>query len=140
MLARREALLAAGFMDERFFIYSEETDFCHRIRRAGWDVRHLPVMTILHHFDKVGLSPKMAAQGAYARRQFARKNFPLPYRTAFMATLYLKHLLRAASGGDRARASRSALRVLLGVQPPPFGQPPPAAVSTERPFESTLAP
>jgi hypothetical protein len=54
-----------------------------------------------------------------------------------MGTLYLKHGLRAVSGGDRARASRSALRVLLGLQPPPFGQPPHAAVSTERPLETT---
>ena len=32
MLARREALESAGFFDERFFIYSEETDLCLRIK------------------------------------------------------------------------------------------------------------
>jgi hypothetical protein len=35
MLARREALESAGFMDERFFMYSEETDLCRRIRSAS---------------------------------------------------------------------------------------------------------
>ena len=41
MLARREALESAGFLDERFFIYSEEPDLCLRIKRAGWRVCHL---------------------------------------------------------------------------------------------------
>ena len=36
MLARREALLSAGLLDERFFIYSEEPDLCLRMKRAGW--------------------------------------------------------------------------------------------------------
>ena len=40
MLARREALESAGVFDERFFIFSEETDLCFRIRQAGWDIRH----------------------------------------------------------------------------------------------------
>ena len=36
MIARREALEGAGFLDERFFIYSEETDLCLRMKeRAG---------------------------------------------------------------------------------------------------------
>ena len=35
MLARREALESAGLLDERFFIYSEETDLCLRIRQRG---------------------------------------------------------------------------------------------------------
>ena len=29
-------------MDERFFIYCEEPDLCLRIKRAGWEVQHLP--------------------------------------------------------------------------------------------------
>jgi hypothetical protein len=147
MCARREAIESAGFMDERFFIYSEETDFCHRIRRAGWEVRHLPVMTILHHFDKVGISARMTAQSAYARRQFARKNFSPAYRAAYVSTLYVKHLLRATlpgrdreRAGERRAASRQALRVLLGLAPPPFGQPPRVAVSIERPVAETTAP
>ena len=75
MLARREALESAGYFDERFFIYSEETDLCLRIKAAGWDIRHLPIMTVLHHADKAGVNPKMAAQDAYARKQYSRKHF-----------------------------------------------------------------
>ena len=35
MLARREAIESAGFLDERFFMYSEETDLCRRVKTAG---------------------------------------------------------------------------------------------------------
>jgi N-acetylglucosaminyl-diphospho-decaprenol L-rhamnosyltransferase len=147
MFARREAIESAGLMDERFFIYSEETDLCHRIRRAGWEIRHLPVMTILHHFEKAGISPRMEAQAAYARLQFARKNFAPPYRAAYVSTLYVRYLLRAALGGtDRARsrarraASRRALRVLVGLEQPPFGPAPHVAVSSERPLAETAGP
>ena len=58
MLARREALLTAGLLDERFFIYSEEPDLCLRIKRAGWRVRHFPSMTIVHHAAKAGSGRK----------------------------------------------------------------------------------
>ena len=54
MIAGREALLSAGLLDERFFIYSEEPDLCLRMKRAGWGVRHLPQMTIVHHAGKGG--------------------------------------------------------------------------------------
>ena len=136
MLARREALESAGLLDERFFIYAEETDLCHRIRKTGWEVRHLPTMTILHHADKAGVNLKMEAQAAYARRQFARKNFGAVHRLADLSALGLRHALRAAyvsRDGDLARqrreASRRALRTLVGLDPPPFGQPPRVAVS-----------
>ena len=48
MLGRRAAIDDVGGMDERFFLYCEETDFCLRMRQAGWTVVHLPQMTIFH--------------------------------------------------------------------------------------------
>jgi hypothetical protein len=138
MLVRREALESAGLLDERFFIYAEETDLCHRIRATGWEVRHLPTMTILHHAQKAGVNSKMEAQGVYARRQFARKNFGPVHRLAFLSALGLRHALRAAYvSGDRdyarqrRQASRRALRTLVGLEPPPFGRPPRVAVAAE---------
>jgi GT2 family glycosyltransferase len=61
MLARREAIESAGTVDERFFLYSEETDFCRRIRRAGWAVRHLPWMTIRHYGATAADDPQRKA-------------------------------------------------------------------------------
>ena len=48
-VCRRDAAEQVGPLDERFFLYAEETDWCLRFRARGWDVRHLPVMTITHH-------------------------------------------------------------------------------------------
>ncbi len=36
MLIRREAIEQVGTMDEGFFMYAEETDWCYRFRQAGW--------------------------------------------------------------------------------------------------------
>ena len=132
MLARREALLAAGLLDERFFIYCEEPDLCLRIKRAGWRVRHLPSMTILHRTKDGGVRPRMVAQDAYARRQYAQKHFSKPYGSAYLAAVGVGHVLRAVS--PRARnavkreAARLALRTLAGRTAPPFRAPPQTAL------------
>lgn len=135
MFARREALLSAGLMDERFFIYSEEPDLCLRLRRAGWRVRHLPTMTIIHHFGKAGVRPKMVAQDAYSRLQYAQKHFAPPYRAAYLSAVLAYHAVRAAAPiGNRAdgeakrAAARRAMRTLVGREEPPFGPPPPTAI------------
>jgi len=48
MLVRREAIEQVGRMDEAFFLYAEETDWCYRFRRAGWDVLFTPAAGIIH--------------------------------------------------------------------------------------------
>jgi N-acetylglucosaminyl-diphospho-decaprenol L-rhamnosyltransferase len=132
MIARREALEGAGFLDERFFIYSEETDLCLRIKRGGWAVRHLPAMTIIHHAGKGGLSPKMEAQNAYARMQYAHKHFSRTHRASYWLTLILGHALRWATVGrdnpTRRTVEARALATLMGRVDPPFGAPPAVAV------------
>jgi N-acetylglucosaminyl-diphospho-decaprenol L-rhamnosyltransferase len=135
MLVRREALLSAGMLDERSFIYSEEPDLCLRIKRAGWQVRHLPQMTIVHHAGKGGVRPRMVAQDVYARKQYAHKHFGRAYRGLYLSALATRHVVRLAgarAGGADAAARREsallALRTLVGRADPPFGAPPPTAV------------
>ena len=134
MLARREALLSVGLLDERSFIYGEEPDLCLRMRRAGWEVRHLPWMTIIHHAGKAGINPRMEAQNAFARRHHALFHFGRSHRLAFLGAHSLRYGLRAAvpGGGEdgtrRRQASRWALKVLWGAEGPPFGPPPQQAV------------
>jgi GT2 family glycosyltransferase len=126
LLARREALLAAGLLDERFFLYCEEPDLCLRVKRAGWQVRHLPQMTIRHHAGRGGVRPRMAAQEAYARRQYARKHFGAPHRTLYLGALALRYGLRIPS----RRGSAQALAA-LGRARGPFIEPPPTAVRVQ---------
>ncbi len=49
MTVRREALEEIGPMDERFFMYFEDADLCHRARESGWLVYYLPHVEVFHH-------------------------------------------------------------------------------------------
>ena len=49
MLVRREAAKQIGFLDPDFFVYSDETDFCKRLRDAGWRIYHVPDAVAIHH-------------------------------------------------------------------------------------------
>lgn len=49
MLVRREAVEQVGPMDEGFFMYAEELDWCRRMRAAGWRVFYNPVAKVIHH-------------------------------------------------------------------------------------------
>jgi GT2 family glycosyltransferase len=48
MLVRRSAVKEVGQFDERFFMYSEETDWCRRFKDAGWTVGFTPVAEVVH--------------------------------------------------------------------------------------------
>lgn len=146
MLARREALLSAGMFDERFFIYSEEPDLALRIRRAGWRIRHLPQMTIVHHVTKAGIRPRNVAQYAYASKQYAYKHFGPVGRNLFVSAVLLRHALRAATAGAdsanaaaRRESSVLALRTITGRTEPPFGRPPATALEPSAPGATSRA-
>lgn len=49
LLVRREAYEQVGGFDEGFFMYSEEMDWCHRMKTAGWQVVYFPPARIVHH-------------------------------------------------------------------------------------------
>ena len=76
----------------------------------------------------------MFAQDAYTKMQHARKHFGLVHRAAYGAALGLGYAVRAlAPERDQSRtgrraAARAALRVLVGLDGPPFGAPPRQAV------------
>jgi GT2 family glycosyltransferase len=129
MLARREAIESAGFLDERFFMYSDEVDLCRRIKTAGWEVRHLPLMTILHHAGKAGVKPSIESLAAYTRIVYARKHFSPAHRALFSSAVFLGHSLRAvyAGSGEESRrikdANRQVVATLLGRAPVPHGPP-----------------
>lgn len=48
MLVRREAIEQVGILDERFFMYCEEVDWCYRFRKAGWRILFWPGAKIIH--------------------------------------------------------------------------------------------
>jgi GT2 family glycosyltransferase len=56
MVVRRKAVEAVGLMDEQFFMYWEDADWCARMRRKGWKVIYFPEPRVLHY---VGASSSM---------------------------------------------------------------------------------
>jgi N-acetylglucosaminyl-diphospho-decaprenol L-rhamnosyltransferase len=48
MLVRREAIDDVGLLDEDYFLFSEETDWCFRFRQAGWQVLFFPGAECVH--------------------------------------------------------------------------------------------
>ncbi len=52
MMVRREAADQVGPLDERFFIYCEEIDWCMRMKKMGWEIFCLPQAEIIHYVGK----------------------------------------------------------------------------------------
>lgn len=48
MMIRRTAIDRIGFLDERFFFYTEDLDWCHRARAAGWQIYVVPRAHVVH--------------------------------------------------------------------------------------------
>ena len=48
VLIRREVFQQIGLLDEDYFMYFEDTEFCHRARKAGWEIMHNPEARIIH--------------------------------------------------------------------------------------------
>lgn len=139
MLVRREALLSAGLLDERFFLYFEEPDLSLRVKQAGWETAYLPLVTIVHHGGDVPPSARFAIQDALSCQLYFAKHGTRIQRLAVRSALALGAAIRSIAGTSRGmtrRASRSLLRALVLGFSPPFRNVPPTAVSSA--FEPEL--
>ena len=54
MLVRRVAIEQVGPLDDGFFLYYEDVDWCHRMRDAGWEVVVEPAARCIHHLGQTG--------------------------------------------------------------------------------------
>jgi len=123
LLVRREALDDVGLFDEDFFIYSEETDLCLRLRRAGWRTQYFPSVTVVHHESQfsAGIPERRINEMWRGRHRYWQKHHSRAgARIAALATgaqYALRGLLRR---GDRDFAARMRLhaRNSLGVSGP----------------------
>jgi len=79
LLVSREDAERAGLLDERFFLYTEDVDFCHSIRKLGQRVLFTPVATITHLRGRSRSSRPEASRQAYRRSHvaFYEKHHPL---------------------------------------------------------------
>ncbi|MEK7389349.1 MAG: glycosyltransferase family 2 protein [Elusimicrobiota bacterium] len=57
LLIKRDALRRVGGFDERFFMYYEDVDLCHRINLAGWGVEYHPDVEWIHEYLRQSARP-----------------------------------------------------------------------------------
>lgn len=76
LMVSRDALEQVGLLDEDYFLFLEETDWCYRMRRAGWKVYHVPQAEVYHFQGKSAEKEKKRAKVEYyrSRYRFFKKN------------------------------------------------------------------
>ncbi len=90
IVVRREALDAVGGFDESFFMYSEELDWCRRIKSAGWKIVYLPGAQVMHH---AGKSSEQAVAARHIHFQTSKVRYFRKYHGWFAASVLRVFLL-----------------------------------------------
>ncbi|MEK6630960.1 MAG: glycosyltransferase family 2 protein [Acidobacteriota bacterium] len=88
LLVCREDAVAAGLLDERYFLYAEDVDFCAALRATGNRIWFTPDVEIVHHRGRAGRQRPAATELAYRRAQLAfyAKHHPawVPWLRAYL--------------------------------------------------------
>jgi GT2 family glycosyltransferase len=133
MLVRRDAIDHVGMMDDSYFMYFEETDWCYRFKKAGWKVLFTPEAQIIHlgGASSSQVRSKMFVQYTRSMLLFFRKHKGwLTYRFACLllalcfflrAPLWLAKAVfstnsRGANVGRAKSYAAGALMALRGVR------------------------
>jgi GT2 family glycosyltransferase len=114
-LARREAVDQVGGLDEGFFMYGEDMDWCRRFRTSGWDAVFVPSARIIHYG---GASSSNAPLRFYIEQRRADFQYWRKHHAPWAARAYFLiealHLATRAVGywiaGQRRGAGRETAR------------------------------
>jgi len=104
----------AGLLDEDFFMYGEDLDWCYRIQQAGWSIRYTPSTQIVHYkgesTKKGDLRYVMLFYGAMLR--FVEKHLAHQPDVGFLERAASQMLALALRAGIVVRAGFAAIRRL----------------------------
>jgi len=125
LIARREVFEQIGLMDEGYFLYFEEADFCTRARKVGWQVWFAPESRIIHlEGASTGIGNIARRRPAYwfdSRRRYFVKHFGIAgliladiLWSAGRATLGLRRALGLGTGGGQQDPVRFGLDLIWG--------------------------
>ena len=70
MVVRRKAMEQVGLLDEDYFLFLEETDWCYRMKRAGWKIYHVPQAEVYHFQGKSAETAKKRAKVEFYRSRY----------------------------------------------------------------------
>jgi GT2 family glycosyltransferase len=122
LMVRREAMAGVGLLDEDYFMYTEETDWCYRMKQSGWLVYYCAGARVLHWASQSSKRVPERRRGMVYRSKwlFMRKHRgPLAaalFRYALWTVSLLKlgmWQLRGLLGGDLADQHVQSYRVVL---------------------------
>jgi len=89
MMVRREAIVKIGLLDERFFFYGEDLDWCYRFKEKGWQIVYNPSVKITHY---KGASSGMKHSSRHVTTATTKaKRKALVASTEAMKIFYQKH-------------------------------------------------
>ena len=117
LLVRRAAAEEVAFLDSDFFVYSDETDFCKRLRDAGWRILFEPAAVATHHNQ---LSSDRSAEKRRLvefhrnRDLYMRKHHSTGARLVTRVLWVVAYLERAVLRADAGRMLRHARHELTG--------------------------
>jgi len=111
LLVRRQAYEQVGGLDEGYFMYSEELDWCRRIKDAGWEIVYLPTATIIHHEGK---SSEQVVPARHIYFQSSKVRYFRKHHGAFQAEALRWFLLLTYA----YQATRESLKWLVGHKRP----------------------
>jgi len=114
MLVRREAVDAAGGLDEDFFLFAEETDWCYRIRQAGWRVWFCPDAEVVH-VGGASHGGRLFGENVRGHLRFLAKHRGVAEAERARRVLLVALRVRAVLfRGERGAMYRDAARMLAG--------------------------
>lgn len=95
MVVRADAVRRVGGLDEDYFFFLEETDWCLRMKRAGMRVMVVPDARIIHHQGKTAKRYPLNAKVEYYRSliTFMKKNRSRPYAALFVWGLGIRFIV-----------------------------------------------
>lgn len=112
MLVRAAVVREVGLLDETFFMYGEDLDWCYRIKEYGWKIMYVPAV-IVHHYKRASSSQRPIASIRafyHAMRVFHRKHYAArtaaPLNWLIEAGITLKEAWSLGSNLVRPAASR----------------------------------
>jgi len=111
LLVRRQVYEQVGGLDEGFFMYSEELDWCKRIKEAGWEVVYLPTATIIHH---EGRSSEQVVAARHIHFQSSKVRYFRKHHGPLQAGLLRRFLLATCV----YQLAREGLKWLVGHKRP----------------------
>ena len=120
LFVRNEVISRVGLIDEDFFFFLEETDWCHRIRQHGWRVVHIPDAHVIHLYGestKKKLPLRTRIEFYRSRYLFFRKNRGPLANLALRSIVLARVLFGCVAGGRRAEEYRRILVWHLDGQP-----------------------